>query len=91
MNIIPILPLLISQTNPDFGSYALNYGVAGLMLLWFMLRNEARMKAMETAITRNTRANIIMLLEIKRTSEEGKRQANEVLDEITADEKRKHD
>lgn len=65
----------------DWGSLA-EYGIIGVVLGWFLWKAEPRMRSMEAAIDRMTRGNMVMLMEIQRTTHEGKRQAQALIDEI---------
>lgn len=68
----------------------LNMGGVGLVLVWFLWKAEPRMRAIESAIDRNSRSILILLLEISRTTPEAKIQANAVVTEIEkAEEARK--
>lgn len=60
----------------------INLGGIGLVLAWVLWKLEPRMRGLEAAIERNTRANLVMIIEIKRTSEEAKKAAQEMIDEI---------
>lgn len=61
-----------------------NIGPVGIILIWFMWRAEPRLRAIESAIDRQTRGNLVMLIEIKRTSPEGKTVAEGIIKEIEA-------
>lgn len=65
----------------DWSSLA-EYGIIGVVLGWFLWKAEPRMRSMEAAIDRMTRGNMIMLMEIQRTTPEGKRQAQALIEEI---------
>lgn len=65
-------------------SVVANYGALGFLLLWYTLRAEPRMRAVESAIDRQTAAMMIFMIEIDRTSPQAKDQAKIVLDQIQA-------
>ena len=73
--------LLANTAAFDWSSIA-QYGFPGAMLVWFLWKAEPRWKSMESAIDRLTRGNMIMLMEIQRTTPEGKRQASALIEEI---------
>ena len=66
----------------DWLHFAAQNGPVGLMLAWVLWKQEPRQRAGEAAIDRLVRGNMIMLMEIQRTSPEGKRQAAALVAEI---------
>ncbi len=67
----------------DF-SPLVNLGAMGVVLAWMLWKAEPRMRAVESAIDRQSAAILILLLEIDRTTPEAKRQATVVMEEIKA-------
>lgn len=53
----------------------LNMGAVGVVLAWFLWKDEPRKRAMERAIEQNTLTLTILLIEIERTSPQAKEQA----------------
>lgn len=62
-------------------------GVTGVVLFWFMSRNEKRMQAFEASIDRNVRASLMLVLGFKQVSESIKDEARELLAEVDAKKK----
>lgn len=67
----------------------LNVGSVGLVLAWFMFKAEPRLDAIEQAIDRNTRSNMLVIMALEHVSEPIKHQAQSMLEEITDAEKRR--
>lgn len=83
-----MISMLLSQTPPVWDwTPLINLGIAGIMLAWFMIRVEVRLRAIETAVQQYTRAQLVMLIEIKRTSDEAKVQAQQIINDIDASQK----
>lgn len=59
----------------------LNVGAIGVVLAWLMWRVEPRMKANEAATDRNTRATLLLLIEIPAIAEAVKEQAQNLVAE----------
>lgn len=78
-----ITPIIAQAAGMEWGPL-LNVGAVGAVLLWFMLRAEPRLRGIESAIDRSTRGNLILLLEIKRTTPEGRTAAETLKQEIEA-------
>ena len=58
---------LMETVMPDWTALV-NLGGIGLVLAWFMLKSEPRMKAIEDAVDRNTKSNIMLIYGINRLS-----------------------
>lgn len=61
-----------------------NTGAIGAILVWFMVRMEPRMKALEMAQDRSTRADLLRLVASAHVSPELKEEATSILREIEA-------
>lgn len=59
-----------------------NLGVTGIILWWFMVRQEKRSKATEEATDRCTTALTILLLELEHASEFAKERARELQGQV---------
>lgn len=59
-----------------------NMGGVGLVLAWVLWKLEPRMRGLEAAIERQSRAVLVLLIEIKSTSPEGRTQAAAILKEL---------
>lgn len=60
----------------------LNIGAVGFVLAWFMFRMEPRMRALEQAVDRNTKANLVLLLNSSESNPNVKTVAKTILQEI---------
>jgi hypothetical protein len=76
-------PIIIAEAATfDWLHFAAQNGPVGLMLAWVLWKMEPRQRANEAVVDRLIRGNMIMLMEIQRTSPEGKRQAAALVLEI---------
>lgn len=75
----------------DPWSPLINLGAIGCVLLWFMLRTDPRLRRIEEAIDRQSRATLVSVLSRQGISEAIKEEARAILSEIeVADDHRKH-
>ena len=65
-------------------STLLQLGAIGAVLLWFMLRAEAKLESIALAQDRNTRAILLLTMALPSADEPMRRAAREILDEIDA-------
>jgi hypothetical protein len=75
-----LVPSFFAEAEFTWTPFAQMGGV-GLVLAWFMWKNEPRMRSMEAAIERNNRAMLMLLLEIQRTTPEAQKQAAALMKE----------
>ncbi len=61
-----------------------NLGAIGVVLAWMMWKVEPRMKAVEAALDRATRANMLMLIAAREVSDAVKGLAKGIEDEVEA-------
>jgi hypothetical protein len=62
--------------------YFLSQGALGIVLAWFMIRNEAKMKAIEEAIARGQRVDLLRLAASPLVASPLKEEAKGILAEI---------
>lgn len=74
-----------AASNPDWIGPLLQFGVGGGVLVWFMFRSEPRMKGIESAIDRNTRSTLLLVIALGPAA--AKEQANMILQEVNEAEK----
>lgn len=77
--------------NFDWVHFIVQNGPTGAMLAWVLWKMEPRQRAAEAVVDRVIRGNMIMLMEIQRTTPEGKRQAAALVEEIDAAAKERGD
>lgn len=85
----PILIALLLQAGMPSGadwSPLVNLGAVGIVLGWFMFRSEPRLKAIEKATDRQTRAMLLLTLSIPNVSESTKQLSEEIINEIRSNE-----
>jgi hypothetical protein len=71
------MPTEVAQYAP-----LVNVGAVGLILWWFMQRAEVRFKAIEDAIDRSTKSQMLSILSRNDVRPEIKAEAQAVLDEV---------
>ena len=69
-------------------SSLINLGAVGAVLLWFMVRAEPRLKALERATDRQTRAMILLTLNLPSSSDQIKSLGHDILNEMEHDQDR---
>ncbi len=96
MNLIPpaivaFVPILAEaaseaagQALPGWLGLAAQYGVMGIMLAWFMMRSEPRLRAIEAAIDRSSRAQLVLAMASPFLSQAGKEQVQAAIAEVDA-------
>lgn len=58
-----------TELSPSVLSPLINLGAMGVVLIWFMFRAEPRMRGMERAIDRQTRATILLAASLPNQSQ----------------------
>lgn len=76
------MPVMASQITSDWMMALANVGVAGIMLVWFATRVEARMKAIENSTNRTARAILVLVISMKSSNEAIRVEATAILKEI---------
>lgn len=81
------LPLLLAQAIEGTAPAAwwmplINLGGIGVVLFWFMFRNEPRLRNIEAAIDRSSRAYMVLVLSVKGISREAQEMAQTVITEV---------
>lgn len=66
----------------DFAPHLAQYGLAGIMLVWFMLRAEKRLKSTEASVDRMAKAALLQLVSVGQLDTTIKDQAHQLLEEI---------
>lgn len=72
----------------DWLTSLLSSGPIGAVLLWFMLRNERRMRYLSGAVDRMTRASMVLILTSRRATEGEQQLARNIVAEVEEAEKR---
>jgi hypothetical protein len=72
----------MAMLTPESLAPLLNVGAVGLILAWFMFKNEPRMERMEEAIDRNTRGQMLFLLGVETMPRAITEQAQQMLQEL---------
>jgi len=77
---------MLAQLHADWKDFLplVNTGAIGVVLAWFMLRDEPRKRSMEETIERGNRINLVIVLAISELSSGLKGQAAELLKEVDA-------
>jgi hypothetical protein len=65
-------------------NYLLNFGVAGGVLYWFMIKFETRMRRVEEALDRQTRATVLDIMTRPTASPVARAEAHKIANEIIA-------
>lgn len=73
--------------NPTWWMPLANMGGIGVMLIWFMFRHEPRMKAVEAAMDRSSRTDLLRLIASPHVAPEVKDEATAIMKEIDAAER----
>lgn len=73
---------------PELASL-LNFGAIGAVLCYFLLKTEPRLRGIEEAIDRNSRAQMLFLLASEQVHEHFKVEAQRMLEEVQAAEARR--
>lgn len=66
----------------------LQYGAIGLVCAWLMIRVETRLKDVERAIDRSTRANLVVHLAREDISDRSREEAQQILREVEGEKRR---
>ena len=77
-----VAPMVADRWSP-----IINLGAIGCVLLWFLLRSEPRMKGIEAAIDRQSRAMLTMIIAMRGVPDYIKEQATAQIAEIDAHKK----
>jgi hypothetical protein len=81
-----VIPLLAQiSATPDWTAMVIQGGVgaiAVMMLRWFMLRSEVRMKALEVSNDRMSRTNLLLVIGLRNANEAVKIEAQAMLKEL---------
>lgn len=78
-----------AATGFDFAPLV-NVGAIGVILAWFLWKHEPRIKAIEDALDRLSRTQLLFLIELPHVSDAAKREAKIIIQEIAeAEAKRK--
>lgn len=59
-----------------------NTGAIGCVLIWFMFRNEPRLRNIEAAIDRASRTSLVLVMSVKGISREAQEMAQSLVTEI---------
>lgn len=85
LTLLPILGFLAEAATgvlTDQWGPLINLGAVGCVLAWFMFRTEPRLRRMEQAIDRSSRALMIVTMSIRRLAPEIKEQAESLISEL---------
>lgn len=73
---------ILGQAPAEWLTALTNVGVAGAMLIWFATRVEARIRGMENASNRTTRAVLLLVISLRSANDAAKEQAHAIIKEI---------
>ncbi len=76
--------VLFAQASTEFMAPLLQAGIPGVVLAWFMIRSEARFRGMEKAVNRMSRSVLLLVVSMDSSNHAVRAEANELLEEINA-------
>lgn len=79
---VAALLAIVADANAAWWMPLANMGGIGVMLIWFMFRHEPRMKAVEAAIDRSSRTDLLRLIASPHVSPDVKDEATAIMREI---------
>lgn len=87
---IPFLVAILAEADA-FGGFGMlaQYGPMGVMLLWFMFRVEPRLKCIEEAIDRSSRASLVIAMASTHMGHDAAALTQGVINEIDAADKKR--
>lgn len=66
----------------DWGALIAQWGILGVVLVWFMLRTEGLLKANTNALDRMARANLLLVISLKQANDASKTEAGAIIKEL---------
>lgn len=79
-----MIPILLEITNYGWIENVIQFGLGGVVLMWFMLRMEPRMRAVEESIDTISRSMLLLAVSLAPHTEAIKQQAKKIEEDLDA-------